>query len=220
MIKFGRLPTLQTLAVTFAGIVFVAALGWVMFYFPIGNPIARLSYDLPFAWRSNIATPDVRLVVIDENSARALNQPIDAPWDRHLHAQLVNLLTKAGARAILFDLVFDAPSANPKVDDEFAQAIHDNGHVFSGRPGAVYPVDRTMKNNCSRPFRCCATRRRAGDCWCLVRLIPIRASGKFSLAATKSPASPGGWRASSARPCRKHPIPIMSGGSTIISQQD
>ena len=170
MIKFGRLPTLQTLAITFAGIVFVAALGWVMFYFPIGNPIARLSYDLPFAWRSNIATPDVRLVVIDENSARALNQPIDAPWDRHLHAQLVNLLTKAGARAILFDLVFDAPSANPKVDDEFAQAIHDNGHVFLGAARRSLPGRQDDEEQLLAPI---PLLRHAAAGWGLLVFSPI-----------------------------------------------
>ena len=80
----------------------VAGLGFACFYFSFGKGVAELSYDLPFAWRSNRTTPEIVLVVIDEKSARALNQPVDAPWDRHLHAQLVNDLSQAGAQAVSF----------------------------------------------------------------------------------------------------------------------
>ena len=132
MTRLGRLFSLRSLAVTFAGIIFVSGLGAACFYYPFGSPIDRLSYDLPFGWSLNRATPEIVLVVIDEKSARALSQPIDAPWDRKLHAQLVNTLTKAGAKAILFDLVFDLPSADPKADDVFAKAMHDSGRVFLG----------------------------------------------------------------------------------------
>jgi len=132
VIKFGRIPSVQKLAVIAVGAIFVAALGWACFYFPFGSPIARLSYDLPFLWRLNMATPEICLVTVDEESARALNQPVDAPWDRHLHAELVKTLTKAGAKAILFDLVFDLPSSDPKTDDEFAKALQDSDRVFLG----------------------------------------------------------------------------------------
>ena len=41
-------------------------------------------------------------------------------WPRSLHAQLVHQLTEARARAIMFDVLFDAPS---DTDDELAQAF-------------------------------------------------------------------------------------------------
>src|SRR5438128_1189152 len=81
-----RHPRLFTAALTLFGMAVCALAGWGCLSMPIFDFLARLSYDLPFAARSDIATPEICLVVMDEKSARALNQPVDAPWDRSLHA--------------------------------------------------------------------------------------------------------------------------------------
>jgi len=122
----------QTLILMLVGMVVVATVGWLCLTMPFAGALARLSYDLPFAVRSNLSGGEVCLVTIDEKAARALQQPIDAPWDRRLQARLVRTLAKEGARAVLFDVVFDQPAADPAVDEEFAAALRENGRVFLG----------------------------------------------------------------------------------------
>lgn len=118
--------------VALLGAVLIATLSWICVALPIARPLARLSYDLPFAVRSNIATPEIRLVTMDEKAAVALGQPLNARWDRGLHAQLVRALKAAGARTILFDVVFDTPGPDPAVDADFAEAMREHGQVFLG----------------------------------------------------------------------------------------
>ncbi len=101
----------------------------------------RLSYDLPFllrdlapsTWRGSeggrAGARDVVLVYMDEESERRLGQTPNEPWDRAMHARLLRWLARDGARAVLFDLVFDAATA---ADEEFAQAIAGHGQVFLG----------------------------------------------------------------------------------------
>jgi len=67
---------------------------------------------------------------MDEESHRSLGQPFNAGWDRALHARLIDRLTAAGARAIVFDVVFSDPNPEKAAADEaLAKAIGTNGHV-------------------------------------------------------------------------------------------
>ena len=105
------------------------------------DPLQRLSYDVPFVVRSWLprawhrltgsprSTNDVVLLYMDEESAQRLGQPPGALWSRALHAKLLDGLTKDGARAVLFDAVFDGESPQDAV---FADAITRNGNVFLG----------------------------------------------------------------------------------------
>jgi adenylate cyclase len=104
--------------------------GLVLLFFPIGGGLTRLSYDLPFALRSNLAADGAVVVCMDEVSHTELNQPTTAPWDRSLHARLVDLLTAEGAKAIVFDILFTEPSTNTAADAELAQAIRRSGRVI------------------------------------------------------------------------------------------
>ena len=60
----------------------------MLLLFPLGGGVTRVSYDLPFTLRSHILADDVALVYLDEVSHDELKQPLTAPWDRSLHAQL------------------------------------------------------------------------------------------------------------------------------------
>jgi adenylate cyclase len=106
-----------------------AALGLILFASRFGDSLARLSYDLPFYVRGEIAAPEVVLVYLDEASAAELGQPPDAAPDRTLHARLLDRMTREGARAVLFDIVFEAPSADPQTDAQFAEAMRRHGTV-------------------------------------------------------------------------------------------
>ena len=107
----------------------VILIGLACFKFPFGAGLERLSFDLPYALRSNLAAPEVVLVYLDEESARALNQPVSEAWDRSLHTKLLNRLTRDGASLIYYDIIFASPSADELTDKAFAEAIRNNGQV-------------------------------------------------------------------------------------------
>jgi adenylate cyclase len=142
--------------------------------------LARVSYDLPFVirdtFRDDQAPTDASLIYIDDSSARALDQRVDA-WDRRLHAQLVRKLTHLGARAIFFDIVFSEPWPDPAVDEDFAAAMRENGHVFLGaalelEEGIGGPVngDRVTQQRTIAPI---PILRRAAAGWGLLAFRPV-----------------------------------------------
>ena len=107
-----------------------ALLGLVLFLFPVGGGVTRLSYDLPFALRADIPADEVAIVYLDELSHAELKQPMIAPWDRALHARLVDTLMAGGARAVVFDILFTEASSDAAADNRLARAIKDSGRVI------------------------------------------------------------------------------------------
>lgn len=94
----------------------------------------RVSYDALYAFATAPAAVEepnlpVLLVYLDRDSYLREGQNPDASWSRRLHARLLQRLTTAGARAVVFDVVFDGPGIDPAADREFAQAIRANGRV-------------------------------------------------------------------------------------------
>ena len=79
------------------------------------------------------ASGDIVLVKIDNESIQKIGR---WPWSRRVHAQLVDQLTKAGAKRIFFDLGFYAPSG-PGDDQQLANAIKHSGRVILGVKGSV-----------------------------------------------------------------------------------
>lgn len=67
-------------------------------------------------WLADVAAPaaasdEVRMVVIDTQTERALNKPFTAnPAARRDHARLIRRLSQAGARTIAFDIFITTPS--------------------------------------------------------------------------------------------------------------
>ena len=108
------------------------ALGLVCLEYSFAQGLSRLSYDLPFVWRTNVETHEIALVYLDEGSAKELHQPLDDRWDRTLYARLLDRLTEEKARLVLFDIVFDAPSSDEAMDNVFAEAIQRHGAVVLG----------------------------------------------------------------------------------------
>lgn len=82
-------------------------------------------YDAYIKLSPHSPAEDIVIVAID---AESLQQQGSWPWSRHVHTRLVERLTEAGARAIVFDIIFTETS-NPKEDQLFAQAITDSGRV-------------------------------------------------------------------------------------------
>jgi serine/threonine protein kinase len=67
--------------------------------------------------------PDIAIVGIDEQSYSQLNVPLTAPWPRALHAQLLNTLAEAGAKRVVFDVLFTEADPAQSVDRELAQSM-------------------------------------------------------------------------------------------------
>ncbi|HEY0552369.1 MAG TPA: CHASE2 domain-containing protein, partial [Verrucomicrobiae bacterium] len=111
----------------------VAALGWYLLNFDFGSGLVNLSYDLLHILRPKIPAGEAVIVYLDEKSHIDLVQPLNAPWDRALHAQLIDGLTVAGARAIVMDIVFsDANPDKAEADQKLADAMKRSGRVIIG----------------------------------------------------------------------------------------
>ena len=111
------------------GALLSAAAGWALLT-PMGLKLVQWSYDLPFRVRGVVYPTEAALVYMDEQSHLELKQPFDRPWNRSLHAQLLDRLTAQHVRGVVFDIVFSGPGADPKADEEFAKAIKNNGKVI------------------------------------------------------------------------------------------
>lgn len=74
------------------------------------------------------AHPDFVLVAVDEASLEAFGR---WPWPRDRHGYVVRYLKEAGARAVIFDVLFTEPDENDaQFDDVFAEEVRAAGNVF------------------------------------------------------------------------------------------
>ena len=86
----------------------------------------RLDYwlfDAEVTARPAPLADDVVLVAIDEPSLDQLGR---WPWDRDVHARLIEKLDAAGAKTLVFDILFPEPSPD---DAELAAAMRAHGQV-------------------------------------------------------------------------------------------
>jgi CHASE2 domain-containing sensor protein/signal transduction histidine kinase len=77
----------------------------------------HLVYDHLLAARSHPVSPDIVIVEIDNASIASIGR---WPWPRSVHARLVDQLAKAGAAAVVYDVLFVEPSPD---DARFAAAL-------------------------------------------------------------------------------------------------
>ncbi len=102
------------LAAVLAGIILAVAAGYLALS-RMGGSLRYLSYDLPFLAYPDKTADEVRLVYLDKLDGAHL--------DRSQQAALLDKLGEAGARAVVYDLIFDQPSEDPAVDEAFAAAM-------------------------------------------------------------------------------------------------
>jgi len=128
---------------------------------PLGDQLKRASYDLPFylslAYPQRVDLSEVEIVFLDVDSHQQLGLRFDQPWDRALHAQLLQRLTADGARAVVFDIVFSDPGVAATADQALAQAIRENGRVLlaaelADDPTAATPMLRTRLTTLTLPY--------------------------------------------------------------------
>ncbi len=113
------------------GFALTVGLGAILDLTPLGKGLIRMSYDLLFAPRPLIPIDEAVVVYMDDESHEKLNQSYIEPWDRALHAKLINRMKEYGAKAVVFDIVFSDPLlSRPEVDQQMSKAISENGTVI------------------------------------------------------------------------------------------
>ncbi len=77
------------------------------------------------------ASPDVVVVTVDQPDLDFFkNQGVTWPWPRQLYAPLIDYCHRAGAKAVIFDVLFtEASSYGPNDDQRLAQATAAAGNV-------------------------------------------------------------------------------------------
>ncbi|HMC29154.1 MAG TPA: serine/threonine-protein kinase, partial [Verrucomicrobiae bacterium] len=95
---------------------------------PFGAALQNLSYDLPFLFKTIHPVDGVVIVYMDGPSLEELHQVWDDRWDRSLHAQLIDYLTRCHVRAVAFDVRF-AGTNDPISDARLLEAAKANGKV-------------------------------------------------------------------------------------------
>jgi adenylate cyclase len=105
--------------------------GWLLHEFPLGRGLTQASYDLLLVKRNDMPVNEAVLVYMDEVSHLRLDQPLNAAWDRALHARIIDRLSALGARAIVFDVVFSEPNPDkPTADKLLSEAMKKSGRVI------------------------------------------------------------------------------------------
>ena len=155
----------------FGGSLLAAGVGLASLYYIFADPLARLSYDLPFIWRAPLNTDPVVLVYLDDVSAKKLNQPLGDSWSRALHTQLIDRLSQDQARLVFFDIVFDAAAQDASGDEALAEAIRRNGGVILGAGLEVFqPLGGVSQERILPPIRLL---RKAATGWGLLAFRPV-----------------------------------------------
>jgi adenylate cyclase len=133
---------LRGLRAALFGALVTVGLGWAFQrpHYRMGDGLRHASYDLLSVAQGERRADEVVLVYLDDQSHRELDQHPNAPWDRSLHARLVDRLTQAGVRAIVFDIVFSDPNPDRAAADELlVTAVRTNGHVVLGAEATADP---------------------------------------------------------------------------------
>lgn len=92
-----------------------------------GLTLSNLLYDNLRRLSPLPVDPRILIVTIDDYSLQQLGR---WPWSRAMHAQLLDRLSAANAKGILFDVIFSEPDSHPGNDQLLAQAACRAGNVF------------------------------------------------------------------------------------------
>jgi CHASE2 domain-containing sensor protein len=96
--------------------------GWLLWAARPGGLWTDASYDYLFCLGSHGVPNRVTLILMDNGSFDRLHQERTQPWDRALHAQLLNRLADDGASLVVLDSFFHQ-LRDPQTDDDLAAAL-------------------------------------------------------------------------------------------------
>lgn len=104
------------------GAVLAVLCGLLLWGTSLGEPWTNASYDYLFRFGSHAVTNRVSLILMDNAAFEAFHQTRGEPWDRSLHAQLLNRLADDGASLVVMDSFFRNTN-NPAVAAPLAAAM-------------------------------------------------------------------------------------------------
>lgn len=104
--------------------------GLLLWKMPLGDPWVNASYDYLFRFGARAVTNRVSLILMDNEAYDQFHQVRGQPWDRGLHAQLLNRLADDGCDLVVFDSFFRQPN-ELKLDEDkaLAEAMRRQHHV-------------------------------------------------------------------------------------------
>ena len=104
------------------GAVLAVLCGLLLLKAPIGSPWRNASYDYLFRFSARPTGNNVVLILMDNQAFNQFHQTRGQPWDRTLHAQLLDKLANDGCALVVFDSFF-REARNKESDDSLAAAM-------------------------------------------------------------------------------------------------
>ena len=96
--------------------------GLLLWATPLGDSWTNASYDYLFRFGTRAVTNQVTLILMDNAAFDQFHQTRGQPWDRALHAQLLNKLADDGCALVAMDSFFRSPN-NLATDAALAAAM-------------------------------------------------------------------------------------------------
>ncbi|MBI3852284.1 MAG: CHASE2 domain-containing protein [Verrucomicrobia bacterium] len=115
--------------------------GLVLWATPLGERWKNASYDYLFRFGSSTVTNKVVLILMDNDAYNHFPQERGQPWDRALHAQVLNRLADDGCALVVFDSFFRIPR-DPVKDEALAGAMRRQHRVvlMAEQAAVTYPT--------------------------------------------------------------------------------
>lgn len=120
---------------------------------PLEDRLTYTSYAWPCRSRPKTNPTNAVILYMDAKSHQELEQPWDGRWDRSVHARLIQRLSGLGARAVVFDVLFEEESLDPAEDEALIEAARESQRVVVG--GSLRPIrieDRVIGTDVAPPF--------------------------------------------------------------------
>ena len=149
------------------GALLATVVGLIFFLLPPGKGLRDWSFDLPFLFKAEQQISDAAIVYLDEKSYNELKQD-PTRFDRALHAKLVRRLQQAGAKLVVFDVLFiDSSRGITAAELDFAAAMKESRRVVLG---AQYFEDTHLAASSTSVWPPVDLFREAAAGWGLVRV--------------------------------------------------
>jgi len=118
----GKIGRQKNVLKSAAGAVLAILCGLMLWKTPVGEPWVNASYDYLFRFGARAVTNQVTLILMDNEAFSQFHQTRGQPWDRGLHAQLLNKLADDGCPLVTFDSFF-RERREPASDKALADAM-------------------------------------------------------------------------------------------------
>ena len=131
------------------GAVMAVLCGFMLWQMPLGEPWVNASYDNLFRFGARAVTNRVTLILMDNDSSKEFHQTPGQPWDRSLHAELLNKLAADGCSLAVFDVIFQEPRRDdPANDAALADAMRRQHRVVLAAGQVRLTRSRFRRRNC------------------------------------------------------------------------